>query len=375
MLVERIYQLEDFIQKGKVVIIYGARRVGKTTLLRTFLERTSLKFRLDFGDNIRVQHVLGSQDFNLILEYGEGYDLLVIDEAQYIPNVGLGLKILVDQCPSLYVVATGSSSFELSGQIGEPLTGRKRTLILYPFSQKELNTIYTKYELKEKLEEFLIFGTYPEVVLAKKKKDKIEILEELVHSYLFKDILALDKIKSSRVLTNLLKLLAFQVGNLVSLNELAGQLKVDVKTVGRYLDLLEKNFVIKKLCGFSRNLRKEITSKAKYFFVDNGIRNGIISQYNPLELRGDIGQLWENFIVMERIKKHTFHRTLPIAFYFWRTYQGQEIDLIEQRAEGLFAYECKYASKKAKIPKAWAQNYPQSQFMVINKDNYLDLLL
>ncbi|MDQ7032757.1 MAG: DUF4143 domain-containing protein, partial [Desulfonauticus sp.] len=251
----------------------------------------------------------------------------------------------------------------------------KRTLILYPLSQKELSSVYTRYELKEKLQDFLVFGTYPEVVTAKTRKEKIEILEELVSSYLLKDILAIDKIRSSRTLFDLLKLLSFQVGNLVSLSELAGQLKVDVKTVGRYLDLLEKSFVIKKIQGFSQNLRKEITSKAKYFFVDNGIRNGVISQYNPLDLRNDIGNLWENFIVMERIKKLTFDREMPVSFYFWRTYCGQEIDLVEQREQGLFAYECKYSQQKIKLPKTWAKNYPHSHFTVITKDNYLDFLL
>jgi len=375
MIFERIYKPEELIQQGKALIIYGPRRVGKTTLLELFLQKTSLRYKLDFGDNIKIQQLFSSQDFNAILEYAEGYNLIALDEAQYIPNIGMGLKILVDQLPSLYVIATGSSSFELAGQVGEPLTGRKRTLILYPLSQKELNSIYTRYELKEKLHDFLIFGTYPEVVTAKTRQQKIEILEELVYSYLLKDILALDKIKSSKTLADLLKLLAFQIGNLVSLNELAVQLKVDVKTVGRYLDLLEKSFVIKKIPGFSKNLRKEITTKAKYFFVDNGIRNGIMSQYNPLDLRGDTGSLWENFIVMERIKKLTFERTMPVSFYFWRTYNGQEIDLIEQREDGIFAYECKYSQQKVKTPGLWLKNYPESHFTVINKTNYLDFLL
>ncbi|MBT8764317.1 ATP-binding protein [Desulfohalobiaceae bacterium Ax17] len=375
MIFERIYKPEELIQQGKALIIYGPRRVGKTTLLKLFLQKTSLRYKLDFGDNIKIQQLFSSHDFNAILEYAEGYDLIALDEAQYIPNISMGLKILVDQVPSLYVVAIGSSSFELAGQVGEPLTGRKRTLILYPLSQKELNSIYTRYELKEKLHDFLIFGTYPEVVTAKTRQQKIEILEELVHSYLLKDILALNKIKSSKTLADLLKLLAFQVSNLVSLNELAVQLKVDVKTVGRYLDLLEKSFVIKKIPGFSKNLRKEITTKAKYFFVDNGIRNGVISQYNPLDLRNDTGSLWENFIVMERIKKLTFERTMPVSFYFWRTYNGQEIDLIEQREDGIFAYECKYSQQKVKTPGSWLKNYPESHFTVINKTNYLDFLL
>ena len=199
-----------------------------------------------------------------------------------------------------------------------------------PLSQKELNSVFNRYELREKREDFLVYGTYPEVVKAETRGEKVEILEELVDSYVLKDILVFDRIKSARVLLDLLRLLAFQVGNLVSLNELAAQLGIDVKTIGRYLDLLEKAFVIKKITGFSRNLRKEITSKAKYYFIDNGIRNGIIRQFNPLELRGDTGALWENFIVMERLKKLTYARIMPVSFYFWRTYSGAEIDLIEE---------------------------------------------
>lgn len=375
MFFQREYKLNRLIKKGKVLLIYGPRRAGKTTLLVSFLKLSSFKFKLETGDNIRIQNLFGSLDLPAIKEFAEGYHMIALDEAQYISNIGRALKILVDQLPDLFVMATGSSSFELAGQVGEPLTGRKRTLLLYPLSQKELNSVFNRYELREKRDEFLLYGTYPEVAKAETRQEKIELLEELVDSYVLKDILALDKLKSSRILLDLLRLLAFQIGNLVSLNELACQLGIDVKTVGRHLDLLEKAFVIKKITGFSRNLRKEITSKAKYYFIDNGIRNGIIRQFNPLELRGDIGALWENFIVIERLKKITFNRVMPASFYFWRTYDGAEVDLIEEIDGRLTAYECKYSPKRMRIPKSWQKNYSEAEFHVINKDNYLDYLL
>jgi predicted AAA+ superfamily ATPase len=234
----RAYEpLDPFVQPNKVLVIYGPRRVGKTTLLQAYLSRTSLKYKLDSGDNIRTQQILGSQDFGQILPYVEGYQLLAIDEAQNIPNIGMGLKIIVDQVPDIHIIVTGSSSFELAGQIGEPLTGRKRTLSLYPLAQSELLSSFNKFELREHLADFLLFGGYPEVVQASSRQERIQTLTEIADSYLLKDILAFDRVKNSRTLLDLLKLLAFQVGSEVSLNELATQVGVDVKTIQRYLDL------------------------------------------------------------------------------------------------------------------------------------------
>jgi len=340
MFIKREYDLEKFLKKNKVLIIYGARRVGKTTLLKEFLKNTNLKYKFDTGKNILLQALFHEKDINKIKEYLGGYELFALDEAQYLPDTGKVLKIIVDYCENIYVIATGSSSFELSGGIGEPLTGRKRTLTLYPFSIKELNNIYNKFELRENLENFLIFGTYPEVITADSRAEKIEILEELVNSYLLKDILAFEKIKSSVTLLNLLRLLSFQIGQLVSLNELATQLKIDVKTVQRYLDLLEKTFIL-KITGFSKNMRNVITSKAKYYFIDTGIRNALISNFNRIDMRNDLGQLWENFFVIERIKKLTYNRTMPVSYHFWRTYNGQEVDYIEIIDNEIFAYEIK----------------------------------
>jgi len=375
MVLQRVYKLEKLIKPNRVLLIYGARRVGKTTLLKEFLTKTRHKYKYETGDNLRIQQLFASRDLKQLMEFAEGYQLIAIDEAQQIPNIGVGLKMLVDNIKNIYVVATGSSSFDLAGAVGEPLTGRKKTLILYPFSQKELSLKFNKYELREMLDDFLIFGTYPEVVTARSKKEKIEVIEEIVNSYLLKDILTFDRVKSPRVLLDLLKLLSFQIGNLVSLNELAEQLKIDVKTVDRYLDLLEKTFVIKRITGYSRNLRKEITSKAKYYFIDNGIRNGVIRMYNSLGYRNDAGMLLENFVVMERIKKHAYEMKAPVSFYFWRTYDGKEIDLVEERNGKLYGYEIKWSEKKTHRIMDWLHSYKDAELKIINRENYLNYIL
>jgi uncharacterized protein len=370
-MLKRKINLEQNLEKNKVLIIYGPRRAGKTTLLNSFLKQTKLKYKLDNGDNMRLQELFKLQDFNIIKEYVSGYDLLAIDEAQQIPNIGMVLKIIVDQVKDIQVIATGSSSFDLSQQIGEPLTGRKKTIILYPFSQTEMLLNYNRHEIKERLEDFLIFGSYPDVLLAKNRKKKIEILNELVDSYLLKDILKLDSIKYSKKLFDLLKSLSFQIGNLVSLNELSQQTDLDVKTVDRYLDLLEKGFVIKRLSGFSRNLRNEINSKSKYYFLDNGIRNAVISQFNSLDQRNDVGHLFENFLIIEKMK----NKDSVNNYYFWRNYSGKEIDLIEERDGKILAYEFKWKKNNSLMPKIFKETYKNSVFKLINKDNYLDFII
>jgi hypothetical protein len=274
--------------------------------------------------------------------------------------------------PGIRVIATGSSSFELAGQIGEPLTGRKHTLVLYPMAQSELLSVYNRHELRQNLEQVLVYGAYPEVVLAATRAEKIEVISEIASSYLLKDVLALDRVRSSRTLLSLLQLVAFQVGSEVSLHELATRAGADVKTVRRYLDLLEKAFVLVRLGGFSRNLREEVTAKAKYYFYDNGIRNAIIAQFNPLGQRDDVGKLWENMAFIERLKHRAYASTHANA-YFWRTYTQQEIDLVEEREGKLFGYEFKWrAPARAAAPKAWRAAYPQAEFEVITPQNYLD---
>jgi hypothetical protein len=371
----RHYDLEKELHPGKVLLLTGARQVGKTTLLRSFLKKTTLKYKLDSGDNIRLQELLGSQDFSRILPYAEGYELIAIDEAQNIPNIGTALKILADERPDLRIIATGSASFELTRQVGEPLTGRKKTCHLFPVAQMELLHDLNRHELKEKLESFLIYGAYPEVAASESSLDKEALLNELVDSYLLKDVLSLETVKSPRTLLDLLKLLAFQIGREVSLNELAGQLHIDVKTAGRYLDLLEKSYILMRSTGFSRNLRNEVTSKHRYYFTDNGIRNAVISRFNPLSQRDDIGMLWENFMVMERQKFLTYSgRRIPL--YFWRTYSQQEIDWVEERDGRLFGYECKWSSKKRQsAPREWTENYPDAEFTLVTPDSGYDLIL
>jgi len=375
-MIQRSYEpLEQYLEPNKVLVLYGPRRVGKTTLLQSYLTQTTLKYRLAIGDDLPTQQLLSSLEMNRFREYLDGYDLFAIDEAQYIPKIGAALKLIVDQIPGVYVIATGSSSFELAGQIGEPLTGRKRTLKLYPVAQGELLSILNRFDLRQRLEEFLVFGTYPEVITARTRRSKIEIVNEVAGSYLLKDILAFDRVKSSRKLWDLLKLLAFQVGNEISLNELAMSLAVDVKTVQHYLDLLEKAFVIYRLGGFSRNLRKEITQKAKYYFVDNGLRNAVIAQFNRLNQRDDVGQLWENFMVIERLKWLDY---TPIVanLYFWRTYDQQEVDLVEEREGRLHGYEFKWAQvNRISPPKDWLNTYSNADFKVIGRENYQEILL
>lgn len=365
--------LDNFLRANRVLVVYGPRRVGKTTLINDLLSITKLKYKLDSGEDIQVQNVIGSSDFQLIKSYCEGYELIVIDEAQHIPNVGLGLKIIVDQIPGIHVLVSGSSSFDLTNKIGEPLVGRQKVLRLFPISISEILHTFTPYEINQKLNEWMIFGLYPEVLTETKTTLKIDYLRELVNSYLLKDLLALESVKSSKILFDLLRLLAFQVGSEVSANELSSHLKIDVKTVLRYLDLLEKTFILQPLGGFSRNLRNEITSKKKYYFYDNGVRNSIINSFNTKENRNDWGALWENFLVIERLKIKSY-TPLYANDFFWRTYSGKEIDLIEERDGKLFGYEFKWAEKNYRIPKDWSTAYPDAPVQVISSSNYLPFI-
>lgn len=374
-MLKRYYNdLLKLCNRRKVLIIYGARRTGKTTILNHFIDSINMKVRFDTGDNIKIRNLFGEGDFNEIIEYASEYELIIIDEAQEIPDIGKALKIIADHSDTKIIV-TGSSSFKISQTLGEPLTGRKRTVTLYPMSQMELNLKYNRYELKERLNEYLLFGSYPEVVTSSTKSEKIHILQELVDSYLLKDILSHERIKSPKVLMQILKLLSFQIGSEVSLNELSGKVMMDVKTVSRYLDLLERCFVIMKLQPFSSNLRKEVTSKCKYYFWDLGVRNALISQFAPLEDRIDTGHLFENFIITERFKKLKYQDYYG-NLYFWRHYAGQEIDLIEEVDGKLTAVEIKFsAKKKPTIPSKWKEGYPDAEYTSINPDNYINFLI
>jgi predicted AAA+ superfamily ATPase len=300
-----------------------------------------------------------------------GYDIVFLDEAQNIPNIGKSLKLLIDTNPGISVFVTGSASFDLRGKIGEPLTGRSRFFMLYPFSLNEITSNYI--DAVRKLPDLLIYGSYPQVFLADNIKDKRIILENIRNGYLLKDILQMENIKDSLFVINLLRLIAFQIGNDVSFNELARNLNTTVKTVQRYLEILEKAFIIFRLQGFSKNLRKEISKSPRFYFWDNGIRNIIISNMNPIELRDDTGKLWENFCVSERIKAATYKETFS-DFYFWRTYDKQEIDLIEITDTRINAYEFKWGNKSASPPKSFSKAYPEANFETINRTNFFNFL-
>ena len=371
---KQIKNLRKMLSPNKVLVIYGPRRVGKTTLLKYFLKEITEKTLFVNGDDIIVRQYLESQSIQKLRDFIGDHSLLVIDEAQYIKQIGLNLKLVVDHIPDIKVIATGSSSFELARDIGEPLTGRKYTLKLFTLSQMEISGIEKRHETEANLEARLIYGSYPEVVLMKNNTKRTQYLRELISSYLYKDILALEGIRYSNKLTQLLQLLAFQIGKEVSHQELGNGLNMSKNTVERYLDLLEKAFVIFERCGFSRNLRKEITKNHRYYFYDNGVRNALIDNFNPVNLRNDVGELWENYIVNERMK-HNEYLGVYATSYFWRTYDKKEIDLVEERGGKLYGYEMKWKKTKIKIPVDWEKHYPNADFKVINHENYLDFIM
>lgn len=366
---------DKFLQKlipNKVVLLLGARRIGKTVFINKVIEKLKEPYLLLNGEDITTAEILKKRSIQNYKRLLGNKKVLIIDEAQKIPEIGNILKLIVDEINGIKIIVTGSSTFDLNNQIGEPLTGRKLTFNLYPFAQMEFSKIENLIQTKDNLEERLIFGSYPELLQYSTREEKTEYLKEIVNSYLLKDIFALEKIRSSSKLFDLLRLLAYQIGKEVSYHELGTQLGMSKNTVERYLDLLSKVFVIYKIQGFSRNLRKEVTKSSKWYFYDNGIRNTLIANHNPINLRNDAGELWENYLLTERIKYQNYTGML-VNNYFWRTYQQQEIDWIEEQGGKLHAYEVKWSSnKKVKVPTAWSQSYPKASFEVISPDNYLD---
>ena len=370
----RIYETKDaYLKKGKVNLMYGPRRVGKTSLIKQLLKDITKKVFLGDGDDIQLRKILSSNDKTRILSALQDYDYIFIDEAQRISDIAWGLKILVDNLPETIIIASGSSSFQLSSQVGAPLTGRSITSMLFPVSAIELKQQFGGMHIIQNLENYLVYGMYPEILNTGNNKDKISYLFELRNSYLLKDILELENIRNADKLYDLLRLIAFQIGYEVSLSELGNALELAKQTVSRYLDLLEKAFIIKKIGGFSRNLRKEVTKTNRYYFFDNGIRNAIINNFNMVETRNDIGMLWENFMVMERIKKQHYHEIYSNN-YFWRTYDQKEVDLVEERDGKLFGYEFKWKVKNTKIQQEWLNTYDNASFEVINKENFLQFI-
>lgn len=361
------------LKPGHVTVLYGARRTGKTVLMQHLaLTLSKKKILMLNGEDYDVASLLASRRQSVISNLVAGYDSLFIDEAQSIPGIGASLKLLVDTNPQISVLATGSSAFDLRNQVGEPLTGRSQFWQLFPLSLSEIAGDFIS--ATRLIPSLLVFGSYPQVYLAHSETDKRAILENIRNGYLLKDVLQVDNVKDSLFVMNLLRILAFQIGNDVSYNELASSLKTTVKTVQRYLEILEKAFIIIRLTGFSRNLRKEVTKSPRFYFWDNGIRNAIISQFGHIDLREDKGKLWENFCVSERIKKQTYSRTFS-NFYFWRTYDQQEIDLLEEVDGKINAFEFKYGEKHAKVPRGFATHYPDADFQTINRENVYGFLV
>ncbi|MDD2563356.1 MAG: ATP-binding protein [Salinivirgaceae bacterium] len=358
--------------EGKAIILLGARQTGKTTLLKQILSTRTQVLWLN-GDEMDTVALFNNASATRLRQFFSGYSIVVVDEAQRIENIGLRLKLITDQIPEIQVIATGSSAFELSNKINEPLTGRKWEYTLFPLSFQELVNENGLLEELRLLPQRLLYGCYPEVV-SNPGKEK-NILKQLTDSYLYKDILMWEQIKKPDKLLTLLQALAFQVGNEVSYNELGKLVGLDNQTVEKYIELLEKTFVIFRLTAFSRNLRKELKLGRKIYFYDNGIRNALIASFSLPELRADIGALWENYLVSERVKFLQYNNIWTNR-YFWRTQDQQEIDYIEDLDGTLYAYEFKWNEKKvAKLSKTFANAYPQHSFETIHRGNYQDFLL
>jgi len=376
MIIKRLLlaQLQGALTPGKVLVLYGPRQVGKTTLVLELLDNLSMPQRYISADELVYREALASQDRRTLGDLLGDSQLLVIDEAQRVPDIGLNLKILVDNYPHAAILATGSASFDLANKISEPLTGRKRTLNLYPVSYAEIAQTWGAFEAKAQLERWLIWGGYPAVVTAASAAARETLLGELVGSYLYRDILEMEGVRRSDRIVDLLRLLAFQIGQEVSLAELASNLALNRQTVGRYLDLLEKVFVIFKVSGFSRNLRKEITKNSRYYFFDNGVRNSLIQNFNPLPLRNDIGQLWENYLMVERCKANHYAGR-AVNTYFWRTYDQKEIDCVEERSGALYGYEFKWQGQMREVTRReFTEAYPKAQVEVVTRDNFRDFI-
>ena len=368
--------LDSKIGKGKVLLLIGPRQVGKTTLLKNILTSISSEKKVQFWncDESDVRQFLSEANSAKLKSFVGNSDFIVIDEAQRVKDIGLTIKLLHDSFPNVQLAVTGSSSLDLSNSINEPLTGRKFEYNLFPFSTNELVSHTSMLEEMRLLKNRLVYGFYPDVV--NNPGEEKEILTNIVNSYLYKDVFEFQDIRKSSVIEKLVQALALQVGSEVSFNELGNLLGIDTVTVQRYVDLLEKAYVIFHIRSFSRNVRNELKKSIKIYFYDNGVRNSVISNFSPVELRSDIGALWENFLISERIKNNTYHNK-HAKYYVWRTTQKQEIDFIEEVDQNLFAYEFKYNPKKvnSKCPVTFSNNYPNVPFDVITSENYMDFVL
>lgn len=380
MIIERTIQksiverISDSGHPRKVIIIYGARQVGKTTLVKEILAGADLKKEYFNCDYLDVQSAFSYENAGGLSNIVKNLQLIILDEAQRINNIGMVLKILYDEFPHLQIIATGSSSFELSGKISEPLTGRKLVYQLYPFSFRELEAVYSKMDAKRLISKIMRFGTYPSVIL-EDDRHAMENLNEIASSYLFKDIFTYQSLKKPEIILDLLKLLAFQVSGEVSYTELAGKLKVDQTVIQRYIQLMEDNFILFRLQALRKNLRTEVGKTRKVFFWDIGIRNILIQNTNTLDFRDDHGKLWESFCVSERMKYLNSHPSRQIQSFFWRTYNQKEIDYIEERSGNYSAFEFKWSPKKlGKLPVDFSQAYSCSDIRNVNPGNFSEVL-
>ena len=365
-------QIESQLFKGKAIILMGSRQTGKTSLLAEIFPSEQDTLWLS-GDDVDVQNMMENMTAQRMRTLLGNRKAIVIDEAQRIKDIGLRMKVITDQMKDVQLVATGSSAFELANRLNEPLTGRKWEYQLYPLSFAEMMTHHGLLTEKRLLTHRLVYGYYPEVVTS--AGNERNVLKMLSDSYMYKDVLAMGSIKKSDKLMTLLQAIAFQVGDQVSYSELASTVGIDVKTVESYIDVLEKCYIIFRLPSFSRNLRNELKNNRKIYFYDNGIRNALISNFSQMELRTDSGALWENFAISERIK-FTAYNQLWCNRYFWRTHEQKEIDYVEESDGVLSAFEFKYnPKKKVKIPKHFAEAYPNAKFQAITPDNFEEFVL
>ena len=373
MIKRRLFEIiTERLFKNKVILLFGPRQVGKTTLMKSIAEASKIPYLFLNGDDADLREEFKSATSTKIKNYFGTYKLILIDEAQRIENIGLVLKIAFDNIPGIQIIASGSSSFELANQANEPLTGRKFEFHLYPFSYEELAADFGKIEEKRLLNNRLIYGSYPDIV--NNPGTEIELLNTLTNSYLYKDLFSLEGLKKSSLFEKLAKALALQMGQEVSYHELGQLLGVDKNTIEKYIDMMEQAFIIFKLHALSRNARNEIKKGKKIYFYDNGIRNAIIGNFNNIELRTDKGALWENYLISERMKLYSYQRMYGFR-YFWRTNQQQEIDYIEERDGLMHAYEFKWNNKKsAKIPLTFSKAYPEYRFELIDNTNYTDFI-
>lgn len=373
--------LEPIIKKeffsGKIIIIVGARQTGKTTLVLEILKNFDLKAKIFNGDDPTDRDLLSNRDLNFLKNLVDESKIIFIDEGQKIETIGQTLKLLIDNFKNQkQIIVTGSSAFNLLEKTQEPLTGRKFVFNLYPMSVQELYQDSGMVDYLKGVEPLLIFGSYPEVVFKTSFEEKKKILKEISSSYLYKDILEFQNIKSPDVLVKLLKALALQIGSEVSYTELANIVGINKGTVERYIDILEKNYIIFRFSPYAKNKRKIISKLKKIYFWDVGIRNAVIDSFNPLSSRNDVGQLWENFVIAERLKYQAYNK-ISSENYFWRTYDGAEIDLVEERDGKIYAYEIKWSKdqKAVKVPGKWKAEHPSSDFNVINPERIRGFIL